>query len=66
VPFGAVLAPITIATSAIGVYALVATLLWGRLLFGIPLHVEHPALFVLSLAAAIVATECSACCSRRR
>jgi ABC-2 type transport system permease protein len=55
VPFGAVLAPITIATSAIGVYALVATLLWGRLLFGIPLHVVHPALFALSLPAAIVA-----------
>jgi ABC-2 type transport system permease protein len=55
VPFGAVLAPITIATSAIGVYALAATLLWGRLLFGIPLHLEHPALFALSLPAAIVA-----------
>jgi ABC-2 type transport system permease protein len=55
VPFGAVLAPITIATSAIGIYALGATLLWGRLLFGIPLHFEHPVLFVLSLPVAIVA-----------
>jgi ABC-2 type transport system permease protein len=54
-PFGAVLAPITIATSAIGVYALAATLLWGRLLFGIPLHFEHPVLFALSLPVAIVA-----------
>lgn len=55
VPFGAVLAPIAIATSAIGVYALAATLLWGRLLFGIPLHFEHPVLFALSLPVAIVA-----------
>jgi ABC-2 type transport system permease protein len=55
VPFGAVLAPITIATSAIGVYALGATLLWGRLLFGISLHFEHPLLFALSLPVAIVA-----------
>jgi ABC-2 type transport system permease protein len=55
VPFGAVLAPITIATSAIGVYALGATLLWGRLLFGISLHFEHRLLFALSLPVAIVA-----------
>ena len=55
VPFGAVLAPIAIATSAIGVYALAATLLWGRVLFGIPLHFEHPLLFALSLPVAIIA-----------
>jgi ABC-2 type transport system permease protein len=55
VPFGAVLAPITIATSAIGIYALAATLLWGRLLFGIPLHFDNPVLFALSLPVAIVA-----------
>lgn len=55
VPFAAVLAPITIATSAIGVYALAATLVWGRVLFGIPLHFEHPLLFAISLPAAIVA-----------
>ena len=55
VPFAAVLAPITIATSAIGVYALGATLFWGRLLFGIPLHFEHPLLFAISLPAAIAA-----------
>jgi ABC-2 type transport system permease protein len=55
VPFVAVLAPITIASSAIGVYALGATLLWGRLLFGIQLHFEHPALFGLSLPVAIAA-----------
>jgi ABC-2 type transport system permease protein len=55
VPFIAVLAPITIATAAIGVYALAATLLWGTLLFGIPLDFEHPFLFALSLPSAILA-----------
>ena len=54
-PFVLLLAPITIATAAIGVYALVATLLWGRVLFGIPLEFEHPIWFALSLPAAIVA-----------
>jgi ABC-2 type transport system permease protein len=55
VPFGAVLAPIAVAASALGVYSLAATLLWGRLLFGIPLHFEHPLLFALSLPVAVVA-----------
>ena len=55
VPFAAVLAPIAVATSALGVYSLVATLAWGRLLFGIPLHFEHPLLFAVSLPVAVVA-----------
>jgi ABC-2 type transport system permease protein len=55
VPFAAVLAPIAVATSALGVYSLAATLLWGRLLFGIPLHFEHPLLFAVSLPVAVVA-----------
>jgi ABC-2 type transport system permease protein len=54
-PFILLLAPITIATAAIGVYALVATLFWGRLLFGIPLEFAHPVWFALSVPAAIVA-----------
>ena len=53
-PFWAVLLPITIATSTIGIYALFSTLLWGRLLFGIPLEFEHPLLFVLSIPPTIV------------
>jgi ABC-2 type transport system permease protein len=55
VPFLAILAPITIATASIGVYALVTTLLWGRLAFGIPLHVVHPLLFVVALPTAVIA-----------
>ncbi len=53
-PFWAVLLPITIATSAIGVYSLASTLLWGRLLFGIPLELEHPLLFLLSIPPMVV------------
>ena len=53
-PFWAVLLPITIATSTIGIYALVSTLLWGRLLFGIPLELEQPLLFALSIPPTIV------------
>ena len=41
--------PLTIATATIGLYAVVATLLWGRLLFDVPLDVEHPWLFALAL-----------------
>ncbi len=53
-PFWTVLLPITIASSAIGVYSLVSTLLWGRLLFGIPLDIESPLLFALAIPPTIV------------
>src|SRR5215210_1429149 len=53
-PFWAVLIPITIATSAIGVYSLVSTLLWGRFLFGIPIHLEQPLIFALAIIPTIV------------
>ena len=39
-----VLAPITVAIAGIGVYSIVTTLLWGRFLFGVPLHISHPLL----------------------
>jgi ABC-2 type transport system permease protein len=51
-PFVFVLAPMTLATASVGFYALVATLAWGRLMFGMPLHVQHPWL----LAAAVPVT----------
>ena len=53
-PFWAVLLPITIASSAIGIYSLVSTLLWGRLVFGIPLELEQPLLFALAIPPTIV------------
>jgi ABC-2 type transport system permease protein len=53
--FALVLLPITVAMSTIGVYAMAATLVWGRVLFGIDLHVVHPLLFVISIPVTIVA-----------
>ncbi len=55
VPFIAVLAPITIATASIGIYALATTLVWGWLAFGIPVHISHPMLFIAALPTAVLA-----------
>jgi len=54
-PFIVLLAPLTISFAAIGIYSLAATLLWGRLLFGMEIDLVHPLLFVVSLPAAIFA-----------
>jgi len=53
-PFIAVLLPLTIATSVTGAYALVSTLAWGRVLFGVPLHFAHPLAFVVAVPAAVL------------
>lgn len=53
-PFWTVLLPITIASSAIGIYSLVSTLLWGRFLFGIPLDLAQPVWFAVSIPPTIV------------
>ena len=54
-PYVLILFPQTLAASTIGVYSLTSTLLWGRVVFGIPLHLAHPLAFVLAVAATIVA-----------
>ena len=51
--FSLVLIPITLAMSTIGVYSMVATLVWGRVLFGIAVHIAHPLLFVVAVPATI-------------
>ena len=53
-PFAVVLLPVTIAMATVGIYSMVATLLWGRLLFGIDLTIEHPLIFVLSIPATVI------------
>jgi ABC-2 type transport system permease protein len=53
-PLILVLAPITVAIAAIGVYSIATTLLWGRLLFGVPVHIAHPLLFAVSIPAAVI------------
>jgi len=51
-PFIATLLPLTVATATLGVYSIAGTLLWGRLLFGVPLDFAEP----LQLAVALPAT----------
>jgi len=55
VPLASVLLPITTAMATVGIYSMVATLLWGRLLFGIDVSIEHPWLFALSVPATVLA-----------
>jgi ABC-2 type transport system permease protein len=54
-PLVLVYLPFTLANSAIGGYSLAATVLWGRLLFGMPLHFAHPWLFVLAIPVTVLA-----------
>jgi ABC-2 type transport system permease protein len=53
-PLVAVYLPFTLSNSAVGGYSLAATLIWGRVLFGVPLHLAHPWLFVLAVPVAIL------------
>jgi ABC-2 type transport system permease protein len=53
-PFFLVLLPLTLATSTIGIYSLAATIVWGRLVFGIPFDLVHPLLFVVAVPVTIV------------
>jgi len=53
--FALVMLPVTIAMSTIGIYSMAATLLWGRVLFHIHLHVVHPLLFVVAIPATVLA-----------
>ena len=53
-PFVLVIAPLTLATSVIGIYSLASTLLWGRLVFGIPFHVVHWVAFLVAVPATIL------------
>src|SRR5438552_6364028 len=53
-PFLIVLVPLTLATSSIGLYSICATLLWGRLFFGVPLHFVHPFQLAVALPTTVV------------
>jgi ABC-2 type transport system permease protein len=48
-PFLLVLIPMTFAAASIGLYSIAATLFWGRVFFGVPLHFAHPWLFAVAL-----------------
>jgi ABC-type multidrug transport system permease subunit len=46
--------PITLATAVSGTYAMMATLAWGRLVYGIPLDVADPVGFAVAVPAVIL------------
>ena len=52
--FSLVLLPVTIAMASIGIYSMVATLLWGWLVFGIEVQVGNPLAFALAVPATVV------------
>jgi ABC-2 type transport system permease protein len=51
-PFPLLVVPMTLAMATLGLYSLVATLLWGRIVFQIPISIDQPLVF----AAAAIAT----------
>jgi ABC-2 type transport system permease protein len=53
-PFLFVLLPMTLASATIGLYSLTGTLLWGRLLFGVPFEIAHPLLFLAAVPATVI------------
>lgn len=53
-PFALVMLPITTAMTTMGGYSMVATLLWGRIVFGISVPFASPLLFVLAGAVTIL------------
>ena len=55
VRFALILLPMTIAMACTGIYCLATTLVWGRLVYGIPLPLEHPLAFFLAVPATLVA-----------
>jgi len=55
VPFIFILAPVMLTSASFGLYGLLVTLAWGRLAFGIPLEIAHPAALAVAIPACIVA-----------
>ena len=53
-PFLLVLLPMTLASATIGLYSLTGTLLWGRILFGVPFEVDKPLVFLLAIPATVI------------
>lgn len=54
VPLPLVLLPVTVAMATIGLYSMLATLLWGYLLFGIDVTISQPLLFALAVPATVL------------
>ncbi|MEK6276359.1 MAG: ABC transporter permease [Actinomycetota bacterium] len=54
-PLTAVIGPICIAGALVGAYAIGATLIWGALLFDVPVRVEQPLAFAVAIPACALA-----------
>jgi ABC-2 type transport system permease protein len=54
-PMALIYLPFSLANAVTGAYALAATLIWGRIVFGVPLDLAHPWLFPVTIAATVVA-----------
>ncbi|WP_327245655.1 ABC transporter permease [Streptomyces sp. NBC_01320] len=53
-PLPLVLLPITLATAVIGTYAMGATVIWGAVLFDVPLDFAHPVLFLVAVPVCVL------------
>ncbi|MFE7709277.1 ABC transporter permease [Streptomyces sp. NPDC057486] len=53
-PLPFVLLPITLATAVIGTYAMGATVIWGAVLFDVPLDFAHPLLFLVAVPVCVL------------
>lgn len=49
-----IILPITLATAITGTYAMIATLLWGRLLYDIRLDLAHPLAFLIAVPGCVL------------
>jgi len=53
-PMPLLLIPVTLSMATVGLYSLITTLLWGRFVFGISLHVSSPFLFAISVLVVVL------------
>ncbi len=54
-PFILIMLGITLGTASVGLYSMGATLLWGWLIFGAPIHFAQPLLFAVAAVLTVVA-----------
>ena len=54
-PFPLLIFPLTLSMATVGVYSMVATLLWGRFVFGIHIAIAQPLLFAVAVLVTLIA-----------
>jgi ABC-2 type transport system permease protein len=55
VAFPLLITPITLSMATVGLYSMLATLLWGRVAFGISVHLAHPGMFAAGVLVTVLA-----------